>query len=114
VIRAYIHLRTHTHQTKRRASHNTSPLTKPLAELEIKVDVKYFISYKHNFIEQKRKYMIFLDIGEILEKGVHESSVCSILNYIFEIRSQVISGNHWVRTEGWTDTYTSNQTKGIT
>jgi hypothetical protein len=32
----------------------------------------------------------------------------------FEIRSQVISGNHWGRTEGWTDTYTSNQTKGIT
>jgi hypothetical protein len=31
----------------------------------------------------------------------------------FEIRSQVISGNHWGRTEGWTDTYTSNQTKGI-
>jgi hypothetical protein len=36
----------------------------------------YFISYKHNFIEQKRTYVIFLDIGEILEKGVHESSVC--------------------------------------
>jgi hypothetical protein len=32
----------------------------------------------------------------------------------FEIRSQVISGNYWGRTEGWTDTYTSNQTKGIT
>ena len=33
--------RTHTHQTKRRVSHNTSPLTKPSAELEINVDVKY-------------------------------------------------------------------------
>jgi hypothetical protein len=33
--------RTHTHQTKRRVSHNTSPLTKSSAELEIKVDVKY-------------------------------------------------------------------------
>ena len=33
--------RTHTHQTKRRISHNTSPLTKPSTELEIKVDVKY-------------------------------------------------------------------------
>jgi hypothetical protein len=38
--------RTHTHQTKRRVSHNTSPLsvegyTKPPAELEINVDVKY-------------------------------------------------------------------------
>jgi hypothetical protein len=38
--------RTHTHQTKRRVSRNTSPLsvegyTKPSAELEIKVDVKY-------------------------------------------------------------------------
>jgi hypothetical protein len=35
----------------------------------------------------------------------------------FEIRSQVIqnvSGNHWGQTEGWTDTYTSNQTKCIT
>jgi hypothetical protein len=35
----------------------------------------------------------------------------------FEIRSQVIqnvSGNHWGQTEGWTDTYTSNQMKGIT
>ena len=30
----------------------------------------------HNFLEQKRKYVIFLDIGEILEKEVHESSVC--------------------------------------
>ena len=36
----------------------------------------YFISYQHNFIKQKRTYVIFLDIGEILEKGVHESSVC--------------------------------------
>ena len=38
--------RTHTHQTKRRVSHNTSPLsvegyTKPSAELEINIDVKY-------------------------------------------------------------------------
>jgi hypothetical protein len=38
--------RIHTHQTKRRVSHNTSPLsvewyTKPSAELEINVDVKY-------------------------------------------------------------------------
>ena len=38
--------RTHTHQTKRSVSHNTSPLsvegyTKPSAELEINVDVKY-------------------------------------------------------------------------
>jgi hypothetical protein len=38
--------------------------------------VPYFISYKHNCIEQKRKYVIFLDIGGILEKGVHESSAC--------------------------------------
>ena len=38
--------RTHTHQTKQRVSHNTSPLsvegyTKPSVELEINVDVKY-------------------------------------------------------------------------
>jgi translation elongation factor EF-G len=38
--------RTHKHQTKRRVSHNTLPLsvegnTKPSAELEIIVDVKY-------------------------------------------------------------------------
>ena len=33
--------RTHTRQIKRRVSHNTSPLTKPSAELEIKIDVKY-------------------------------------------------------------------------
>ena len=32
----------------------------------------------------------------------------------FEIRSQVLSGNHWGRTEGWTDTYTSNRSMGIT
>ena len=38
----------------------------------------YFISYEHNFIEQKRTYVIFLDIGEILEKGVHKSSVCDM------------------------------------
>ena len=38
--------------------------------------IRRSISYKHNFIEQKRKYVIFLDIGDILEKGVHESSVC--------------------------------------
>ena len=30
----------------------------------------------HNFFEQKREYVIFLDKGEILEKGVHESNVC--------------------------------------
>jgi hypothetical protein len=38
--------RTRAHQTKQRASHNTSPLsvegyTKPSAELEINVDIKY-------------------------------------------------------------------------
>ena len=38
--------RKHTHKTKRRVSHNTWPLsvegyTKPSAELEINVDVKY-------------------------------------------------------------------------
>ena len=33
--------RTRTHQAKRRVPYNTSPLTKPSAELEIKVDVKY-------------------------------------------------------------------------
>ena len=38
--------RTHTHQTKRSVSHNTSPLsvegyTKPSAELKVNVDVKY-------------------------------------------------------------------------
>ena len=32
----------HIHiKPKRRASHNTSPLSKPSAKLEIKVDVKY-------------------------------------------------------------------------
>jgi hypothetical protein len=34
-----------------------------------------FLMVFHNFFEQKRKYVIFLDIGEIPEKGVHESSV---------------------------------------
>ena len=38
----------HMHQTKRMVSHNTSPLsvegyTKPSAELEINVDVKYVV-----------------------------------------------------------------------
>ena len=47
------------------------------------LQVPYFISYKHNFIEQKRKYVIFLDIGGILEKGVHESSVCDTGVYRF-------------------------------
>ena len=32
---------------------------------------------------QKRKYVIFLGIGEILEKGVHESSVCDTSIYRF-------------------------------
>jgi hypothetical protein len=44
--------------------------------LFIKRKVGIFSFRQHNFIEQKRKYVIFLDIGEILEKGVHESSVC--------------------------------------
>ena len=43
----------------------------------------YFISYQHNCIEQNRTYVIFLDIGEILEKGVHESSVCDTGVYRF-------------------------------
>jgi hypothetical protein len=43
----------------------------------------YFISYQHNCIEQKRTYVIFLDIGEILEKTVHESSVCDTGVYRF-------------------------------
>jgi hypothetical protein len=47
------------------------------------LQLPYFISYKHNFIEQKRKYVIFLDIGGILEKGVHESSVCDTGVYRF-------------------------------
>jgi hypothetical protein len=42
-----------------------------------------FFALKHNFIEQKRKYVIFLDIGEILEKRVHESSVCDTGVYRF-------------------------------
>ena len=45
--------------------------------------IRRSISYKHNFIEQKRKYVIFLDIGDILEKGVHESSVCDTGVYRF-------------------------------
>ena len=45
--------------------------------------IRRSISYKHNFIEQKRKYVIFLDIGYILEKGVHESSVCDTGVYRF-------------------------------
>ena len=32
---------------------------------------------------EKRKYVIFLDIGEILEKGVHKSSVCDTGVYRF-------------------------------
>jgi hypothetical protein len=47
------------------------------------LQVPYFISYKHNFIEQKKKYVIFLDIGGILENGVHESSVCDTGGYRF-------------------------------
>ena len=51
--------RTHTHQTKRRVSHNTSPLsvegyTKPSAELEINVDVKYQI-LKDKGIEKAKR-----------------------------------------------------------
>jgi hypothetical protein len=40
-----------------------------------------FPSIRRSF--QKRKYVIFLDIGEILEKGVHESSVCDTGVYRF-------------------------------
>ena len=41
-----------------------------------------FPSIRYSF--QKRKYVIFLDIGEILEKaGVHESSVCDTGVYRF-------------------------------
>jgi hypothetical protein len=40
-----------------------------------------FPSKRRSF--QKRKYVIFLDIGEILEKGVHESSVCDTGVYRF-------------------------------
>jgi hypothetical protein len=40
-----------------------------------------FPSIQHSF--QKRKYVIFLDIGEILEKGVHESVVCDTGVYRF-------------------------------
>jgi hypothetical protein len=40
-----------------------------------------FPSIWHSF--QKRKYVIFLDISEILEKGVHESSVCDTGVYRF-------------------------------
>jgi hypothetical protein len=42
-----------------------------------------FRPYKHNVIEQKRIYVIFLDISEILEMGVHESSVCDTGVYRF-------------------------------
>jgi hypothetical protein len=37
----------------------------------------------HGLGFQKIKYVIFLDIGEILEKGVHESSVCDTGVYRF-------------------------------
>ena len=40
-----------------------------------------FPSIRRSF--QKRKYVIFLDTGEILEKGVHESSVCDTGVYRF-------------------------------
>ena len=40
-----------------------------------------FPSIRRSF--QKRKYVIFLDIGQILEKGVHESSVCDTGVYRF-------------------------------
>jgi hypothetical protein len=40
-----------------------------------------FSSIRRSF--QKGKYVIFLDIGEILEKGVHESSVCDTGVYRF-------------------------------
>ena len=40
-----------------------------------------FPSIRRSF--QKRKYVIFLDIGEILEKGVHESRVCDTGVYRF-------------------------------
>ena len=40
-----------------------------------------FPSIQRSF--QKRKYVIFLDICEILEKGVHESSVCDTGVYRF-------------------------------
>ena len=40
-----------------------------------------FPSIRRSF--QKRKYVICLDIGEILEKGVHESSVCDTGVYRF-------------------------------
>jgi hypothetical protein len=38
-------------------------------------------SIQHSF--QKRKYVIFFYIGKILEKGVHESSVCDTGVYRF-------------------------------
>ena len=40
-----------------------------------------FPSIRHSF--QKRKYVIYLDIGKILEKGVHVSSVCDTGVYRF-------------------------------
>jgi hypothetical protein len=42
-----------------------------------------FPSIRRSF--QKRKYVIVLDIGEILEKGVHESSVCDTAYIYFLI-----------------------------
>ena len=59
--------RTHTLQTKRRVSHNTSPLsvegyTKPSAELEINVDVKYVESW-HGLGEMGNMWQILKDKG---------------------------------------------------
>jgi hypothetical protein len=50
-----------------------------------------FPSIRHSF--RKRKYVIFLDIGEILKKGVHESSVV-IQAYIDFLIYTFLSNSH--------------------
>ena len=63
-----------------------------------------FPSIRRSF--QKRKYVIVLDIGEILEKGVHESSVCDTGLYIFP-NFHILSNSHSKFPTIWTTFFNS-------
>ena len=64
-----------------------------------------FPSIRRSF--QKRKYVIVLDIGEILEKGVHESSVCDTGLYIFP-NFHILSNSHSKFPTIWTNFFNSH------
>jgi hypothetical protein len=75
-----------------------------------------FPSIRRSF--QKRKYVIFLDIGEILEKGVHKSSACDTGIYRFpnfhifkQFPFQIPYNLDHVGEDEWTDGYKGELTR---